>query len=105
MPAFEIICMDIYEYELPLQPLLPILANPFGPSVMEKVCARVVKSLTEHPRGVRIVYLYPKCDDVMMNAIEVLRRVSQSSLFNVRVGSKLKRGAIARVIHALRGAG
>lgn len=60
----EVVCADACEYELPLQPLLLFLYNPFEAPVMSRVVQNVVRSLTEHPRRVVVIYFTPSHADL-----------------------------------------
>ena len=47
---------DATEFELPTEPLVIYLYNPFNDQVMKKVADRVLKSHIDHPRPIYIVY-------------------------------------------------
>jgi hypothetical protein len=51
--------MDAASYELPGEPVVIFLYNPFGPEVMEKVAARVRASHARRPRELFILYANP----------------------------------------------
>jgi Methyltransferase domain len=77
----EIHCADACEFQLPTDPLLIFLFNPFGAAVMSQFCSRIVESLAAHPRAVRIIYGNPICDDLLMQSVSGLRRITQSGHF------------------------
>lgn len=58
-PSIEILCEDASRYELPLEPLVVYLYNPFGAEVMRLVARRLLASHARWPRPIRIVYSNP----------------------------------------------
>ena len=77
----EIHCVDACEFQLPTDPLVIFLFNPFGAAVMSQFCSRIVDSLAADPRAVRIIYGSPICDGLLMQSISGLRRTTQSGHF------------------------
>jgi hypothetical protein len=59
--AFEIICGDASEFELPEEPCLVFLFNPFRGAVMQKVVNNLIASSKRKPRPLWIVYVNPDC--------------------------------------------
>lgn len=59
-PPIESICADSGSWELPAEPTLLFLYNPFDAVVMERVVAATDASLRAHPRPLHVVYLNPK---------------------------------------------
>ncbi len=57
--AVEVVCQDALEFELPHQPLVLFLYNPFERAMMRAFAARVRASLDRAPREVRVVYTNP----------------------------------------------
>ena len=55
----EIFLGDATKYDLPIEPTVLFLYNPFGRSVMDVVARRARESLRESPRDFIIVYLNP----------------------------------------------
>lgn len=53
----NIVHSDVLEYDLPDEPLLIFLYNPFGASIMERVAERTRASLSSAPRDVVVLYL------------------------------------------------
>ncbi|MEM9590391.1 MAG: hypothetical protein AAF967_03510 [Pseudomonadota bacterium] len=47
------------EAELPVDPLVVLLANPFGEQIMARFLDRLAESVAEHPRPVIIIYVNP----------------------------------------------
>lgn len=64
----ETICADATQYELPNEPTLLFLYNPFGRETMEKVAGRVRASLDAHPRDLTVLYLNPFQLDAWLEA-------------------------------------
>jgi SAM-dependent methyltransferase len=79
--SLEIHCLDACDYELPKGPLLIYFGNPFDAVVMTKFCLHLANSLVTYPRALRIVYFNPTCEEVLLRAIDDLRRTSQSKHF------------------------
>ncbi|MCA8965807.1 MAG: class I SAM-dependent methyltransferase [Planctomycetes bacterium] len=55
----EVRCQDALEFELPDEPLVLFLYNPFERSLMKAFAARVAASLERSPRDIRVVYTNP----------------------------------------------
>ncbi len=55
----ESVCMDAATYELPDEPLVVFLYNPFGAEVMREVANNVVNSLRKRPRELYVLYANP----------------------------------------------
>jgi SAM-dependent methyltransferase len=58
-PAISIIEQDAATYELPDDPIVLFMYNPFGPRTMEAVARRTRASLEKNPRPLRVLYLNP----------------------------------------------
>jgi Methyltransferase domain len=58
-PAIEIAHGDAAEFELPRDPLILFLYQPFERPVMRRIMARLATSLAETPRPVALIYIYP----------------------------------------------
>ena len=56
----RLVCADVTAWELPLDPLVIYLYNPFGPRAMRRVMVAIEASLTSRPRPVTIVACF--CD-------------------------------------------
>ncbi len=56
---FELVCMDAGKFEPPEDDVVFYLFNPFAAPVMEQVVANVVRSLTQRPRRVAFLYVFP----------------------------------------------
>ncbi|MCC5979480.1 MAG: hypothetical protein JJU21_15575 [Salinarimonas sp.] len=52
------------ESELPQEPLVLLLANPFGPAVMRPFIERVAQSHRDNPRPITVIYVNPKHADL-----------------------------------------
>jgi len=55
----ELVLQDAEDFEFPPEPLVVYLFNPFSGAVLERVVARLERSLTDQPRQAAIVYLNP----------------------------------------------
>lgn len=58
-PAISIIEQDAAMYDLPADPIVLFMYNPFGPKTMEAVARRTRASLEKNPRPLRVLYLNP----------------------------------------------
>jgi SAM-dependent methyltransferase len=56
---FELHCVDARDYELPREPVVLFLYNPFDAAVMKVVAARVLASYKQHPRDIYVLYANP----------------------------------------------
>jgi SAM-dependent methyltransferase len=81
-PAVRILHMDGLLYDLPEEPTVLFLNNPFGAELMTRMAARIQTSLSNAPRSLKIVYGNPMHDSVIISAIPGLQRLAQSSVFN-----------------------
>lgn len=64
----ESVCMDAASYELPDEPLVVFLYNPFGAEVMREVAHNVVESLRKRPRELYVLYANPFQADAWLQA-------------------------------------
>jgi SAM-dependent methyltransferase len=55
----ELVNADVLEYELPPDVTVVFLFNPFNGSVFAGALANVLRSLDEHPRPLRLIYVNP----------------------------------------------
>jgi SAM-dependent methyltransferase len=74
-PPVEIVCADAGSYELPAEPTVLFLYNPFDEVVVARVRENVDRSLSEHPRQLYVVYLNSLHASVL-DASRQLRRMS-----------------------------
>ncbi|MEI6726522.1 MAG: class I SAM-dependent methyltransferase, partial [Actinomycetes bacterium] len=56
----ELLTMDVEEFEFPGDPLVIYLFNPFPAKLMERVIAKLERSLRDEPREAAIVYVNPQ---------------------------------------------
>jgi predicted RNA methylase len=73
----ELVCMDALEYQLPDEPLVLFLNNPFGPKVMKQVVEKVEESFRHSPRGLAAVYFTAECAN-LWDRLGFLKRVTPS---------------------------
>ena len=73
VPPITVLTADVATFEIPPQPLLVYLYNPFGAPVMAAIIRRLQKSLVARPRRVSVVYARPElsamwalCDDFQL---------------------------------------
>jgi hypothetical protein len=58
-------CMDATQLDLPPEPTVLFLYNPFDAVVMQKFVGLIEKSLRSSPRELYIAYLEPRCDTLL----------------------------------------
>jgi SAM-dependent methyltransferase len=56
----ELLTIDVEEFEFPAGPLVIYLFNPFPAKLMERVIAKLERSLRDDPRAAAIVYVNPQ---------------------------------------------
>jgi hypothetical protein len=56
---FEVICLDATEYDLPDEPLVIYLFNPFRGPLMQRFVSNLERSLHRAPRKVYLLYWCP----------------------------------------------
>jgi SAM-dependent methyltransferase len=69
------VCMDVREFDLPPDPLVIYLFNPFTERVIRQVMENVASSLKQHPRPLFLVYLRPLFGHVIEQS-RVLKQLS-----------------------------
>jgi len=78
----ESVCQDAREYEFPNEPLLVYLFNPFLESGLDRVVAKLERSLREHPREVVILYHNPLIESVLADSsLEKITGTHQYSIY------------------------
>jgi hypothetical protein len=55
----ELVCADVLEYEIPADVTVIFFANPFTGEVFDSVVRRLVASQERHPRQLRVIYVNP----------------------------------------------
>jgi hypothetical protein len=78
----EILHMDGLAYDLPEEPVVLFLNNPFGEVLMARMAERIQLSLRRAPRNIKIVYGNPLYDHVLISKIPELRRLTKTEMFN-----------------------
>lgn len=67
-PRLSVVCADAAAYELPPEPLVIFLYNPFGDKVMRGVIRNVGESIARTPRRVVVVYFTPVWHSLWIDA-------------------------------------
>jgi SAM-dependent methyltransferase len=75
-PRVEIVCTDAGDYELPPEPTVLFLYNPFDEHVMARVCATIDRSLAQQPRSLFVVYLNP----LQARALDAARHIRRMAV-------------------------
>jgi hypothetical protein len=81
-PPAHIVHMDGLLFELPEEPAVLFLNNPFEAELMARMAERIRVSLSKMPRPLKIVYGNPLHDSVIISGIPGLRRLAQTPIFN-----------------------
>jgi len=55
----ECICADATEFELPAEPIILYLYNPFQGKAMDRMIQNIERSLGQHQRDLWIIYVNP----------------------------------------------
>ncbi|MGH8065697.1 MAG: class I SAM-dependent methyltransferase [Candidatus Entotheonellia bacterium] len=61
----ELHCMNVTEFALPAEPALFYFYNPFDQEITATVLKNIEQSLTEKPREIFLVYVFPRCIDLL----------------------------------------
>ena len=81
--ALESVCADATTFNLPAEPLLIYLFNPFPEQGLRRVLGNVEHSLQAHPRPIYLVYHNPLLDSVLNQAgLTRIMGTHQYSLFS-----------------------
>lgn len=76
-----VICADACSYELPREPLLLYLSNPFTGSLFARFLSNVEASIRAHPRPVYVLYSTPVCEGQLAASSLFVRLASRQKLF------------------------
>lgn len=74
----ELVCVDAADYELPSEPLLLYMYNPFAAPVMRHFVRRVVDSFAQRPRRITVVYFNPVCA-ALWSDVKFLRALEEGA--------------------------
>jgi hypothetical protein len=80
-PPVQILHMDALSYDLPEEPTVIYLYNPFGEKLMTRMTERISNSLRDAPRPLKIVYGNPLCEHAIASGIPGLRRLARTDTF------------------------
>lgn len=78
----ESVAMDARDFELPNEPLVLYLFNPFPEYVMRAVAENIERSLREHPRPMFVIYNTPECGFVL-SSVRILRCAIATELYSI----------------------
>ncbi len=79
---FELHCGDARQFELPPEPLVVFLFDPFPPEVLREVVAQIEGSVRKTPRTVFIAYQNPTCEAVLTE-FSGLRKLSGNIAYSI----------------------
>jgi SAM-dependent methyltransferase len=76
---------DATIFELPSDPLVVFLFNPFNGTIMKQVMGKLTASVTARPRDIVVLYINPKQEQVILGipGIEVIKKSKYYSLYRV----------------------
>jgi SAM-dependent methyltransferase len=80
--VFQLLCMDVSEYPIPLAPAIYYFANPFPAEVMVRVLENLRSSLAAAPRESYIVYLEPELR-ALLDESGFLTTIKRTSLYSI----------------------
>jgi hypothetical protein len=80
-PPVQILHMDALSYDLPEEPAVVYLYNPFSEELMTRMAKRISDSLRRAPRSLKIVYGNPHCEHAIASGIPGLRRLARTDMF------------------------
>jgi len=74
---------DARSFEFPNHPTVLFLFNPFRQAVLEKVLAKLIDSLREHPRAFYVIYYNPVLESVLATktGMQLIERRQQYATF------------------------
>jgi hypothetical protein len=81
------LCMDVTNYQLPSEPTVLYLFNPFKGRALDKVIANTKRSLKDHPRDIAVVYYHPVCRHSAWDRADFLRQVRREQDHTIYVNS------------------
>lgn len=99
--AFELVCADAAEYQIPHEPAVYYFYNPFRAEAMGKVLDRIRRSLAAVPREAYVVYVNPVHQNLLDESgfLTPMKRTSWYSIYRVsgvsRMGVPQERSAAA----------
>ena len=84
----EVLCANGADFEIPREPLLIFLCNPFDDQVMEVVVSHIEKSFREYPRELYIWYVKACYREVLDRAkfLEIINDTGRYVLYRARTG-------------------
>jgi tRNA A58 N-methylase Trm61 len=86
----ELVCADATEYELPDEPLLLYMYNPFAAPVMTRFIQRVLDSFARRPRRITVVYFNPVCAALWrkVESLRVLKEDANTAIYDIFSGAE-----------------
>ena len=85
--AIEVVHADATEWELPAEPLVVYLYNPFARPAFEAFAANLSHSLQAHPRQLFLLYMFPESRTALDNIqeLEAIRETQHYVLYRSMV--------------------
>lgn len=87
--ALESVCADATEYEIPDEPLVIYLFNPFPEAGLQRVVAKLEESVQVRPRDMYVLYHNPLLELVLMNC-NALRKVDGTHQYSLFAGRRIE---------------
>ena len=75
----ELVCMDATQYDVPVEPVVLYLNNPFKEPLMRPFLARVDASMRKQPRELLVLYYNPRLADLVREMLPYLEVVHTST--------------------------
>ncbi len=74
--AVESLCMDFFEFPLPLEPSVLFFFNPCDRTAIVRVKTRIADSLAAHPRDLYLVYIAPtRANEQVLDCADCLTKI------------------------------
>jgi hypothetical protein len=73
---FELLCMNVVDYDYGPEPVVLFLFDPFGRETFRSVVANLEASLRANPRDAFVVYIYPQFEDLLRSS-SLLRKLRE----------------------------
>jgi len=78
----ELLCMDATRFELPSEPLVIYMYNPFRGTVMSEVLRNIEASLEDNPRDLFLIYLNPTLDE-QVSRTSGLQKIESARFYSI----------------------
>jgi len=88
---FKVECLDAADWQVPPEPLILFLYNPFGEQTLGRLLAKIRESLREHPRELYLLYYNPEFETAVAQC-DFLKRVTVTGKYVIYASTAEKNG-------------